>query len=449
MGGRREEEAAALKTQLDSAEEGPFGVFAIPSDGNCLYSAVSHQLHRLKTLPWGLPLGPGQGSIAEWLEDHPLLELAEMPDSGLSPGLDALPMTVEALRNVAADHLAEHRHELEPFLTIESEADAGVSYEQYVERVRSSNEWARQLELRALADSLEVQILVYAAGQDPLSMRANVATSPGRSRTLAPVLRVSYHKHQYTLGEHYNSVVPAAEATPDEGAQQGQWEKAGEKKPSKAEVAAAVSPRSAEMLKSGNNARRSPLQLEKKQTRDFGADMQAAGVAIPRSVILAKGPDGSRGFVMPRKRLWSLEVILPEGEVTVADRLEATAKLRAATLSGDQARLFAAVAHAEALGLREEAAVGRAKLAKMEQQEQPHQQRAADSSTLDGWPPALLAWVDRAFGRCETLEQRTLVDQSLKATVKSAQDAGTLWEIDWNTRPLPDLTPEPAQTQPN
>ena len=36
MGGRREEEAAALKRELEGAEGGPFGVFAIPSDGNCL-----------------------------------------------------------------------------------------------------------------------------------------------------------------------------------------------------------------------------------------------------------------------------------------------------------------------------------------------------------------------------------------------------------------------------
>ena len=50
----------------------------------------------------------------------PLLELAEVPESGLSPGLDALPMTVEALRSSAADHLHEHRLELEPFLTMES-----------------------------------------------------------------------------------------------------------------------------------------------------------------------------------------------------------------------------------------------------------------------------------------------------------------------------------------
>jgi hypothetical protein len=448
----REAEATALKQQFDAASPDPLGVFLIPSDGNCLYSAVSHQLHRLKTLPWGLPLGPGQGSIAEWLDDHPLLELAEMPESGLSPGLDALPMTVEALRVVAAEHLAENRHEFEPFLTMESEADDGVSYEQYVERVRSSNEWGRQLELRALADCLEVQILVYAADQEPMPMRAEVAMSPGRSRSLAPVLRVSYHKHQYTLGEHYNSVVPAPEATPSDEAQEAQWAKAGEKKqPSKAEVAAAVSPRSAEMLNAGNSARRSPLQLEKKQTRDFGADMQAAGVAMPRTVVLAKGPEG-KGFMMARTRLWTLEVVPAEGTVTVADRLAATSKLRAAALSGDQSQLLAAVAHAEALGLEEEAAVGRAKLAKMGQQPpQPQQQQPqqAGGATPDGWPPSLLKWVERGFARCETPEQREFVDKTLKATVKKAQDAGAVWQIDWNVRPLPPLpaAPEPAQEE--
>ena len=53
----REAEEKDLQTQLSHVE---MGISAIPSDGNCLYSAISHQLTRLKTLPWGLPLGPGQ-----------------------------------------------------------------------------------------------------------------------------------------------------------------------------------------------------------------------------------------------------------------------------------------------------------------------------------------------------------------------------------------------------
>ena len=140
-GDRREEERADLEAQLGSAEPEKLGIQAVPSDGNCLYSALSHQLTRLRTLPWGLPLGPGQGSISEWLDDHPLLELAEVPESGLSPGLDALPMTVEALRAAAADHLAAHRDDFEPFLTVESDADGeALVFEDYCERVRSSNE---------------------------------------------------------------------------------------------------------------------------------------------------------------------------------------------------------------------------------------------------------------------------------------------------------------------
>ena len=193
-GDRREEERADLEAQLGSAEPEKLGIQAVPSDGNCLYSALSHQLTRLRTLPWGLPLGPGQGSISEWLDDHPLLELAEVPESGLSPGLDALPMTVEALRAAAADHLAAHRDDFEPFLTVESDADGeALVFEDYCERVRSSNEWGRQLELRALADALEVQILVYSAGQcarpsprSPAALRSPhpISTSHPMSRGL-------------------------------------------------------------------------------------------------------------------------------------------------------------------------------------------------------------------------------------------------------------------------
>ena len=39
-----------------------------------------------------------------------------------------------------------------------------------------------------------------------------------------------------------------------------------------------------------------------------------------------------------------------------------------------------------------------------------------------GWPPALLEWVDRAFGRCQQPQQRQFVDAGLKATVKQAQE---------------------------
>ena len=47
-------------------------------------------------------------------------------------------------------------------------------------------------------------------------MRAAVATSPGTGRTMSPTLRASFHKHLYTLGEHYNSVVPASEISGEE-----------------------------------------------------------------------------------------------------------------------------------------------------------------------------------------------------------------------------------------
>ena len=140
-----------------------------------------------------------------------------------------------------------------------------------------------------------------------------------------------------------------------------------------------------------------------------------------------------------------------------------------------------------------------------------------------GWPPALLEWVDRAFGRCQQPQQRQFVDAGLKATVKQAQEvratlclhgacrfsakdlcvaictvitavaaslaaasrrsarvssrhacasmsfywlltsyschllavdvcvseqAGTLWEIDWASHPLPPLTPQEEQSPP-
>ena len=46
----------------------------------------------------------------------------------------------------------------------------------------------------------------------------------------------------------------------------------------------------------------------------------------PRSVVVAAGPDGTKGFAVKRQRLWTMNVKpppleMPVGEVTVADRL--------------------------------------------------------------------------------------------------------------------------------
>jgi OTU domain-containing protein 6 len=66
-----------------------------------------------------------------------------------------------------------------------------------VDRVRSSNEWGGHLELRALSEGLNKCIVVYSANQPVLVLGEE-----------GDAIRLSYHLHYYSLGEHYNQVVP-------------------------------------------------------------------------------------------------------------------------------------------------------------------------------------------------------------------------------------------------
>jgi len=68
-----------------------------------------------------------------------------------------------------------------------------------VDKVRSSVEWGGHLELRVLALALGRPIVVYST-EKPLTLE------PGEDDGTDPI-RVSYHKHYYALGEHYNQVV--------------------------------------------------------------------------------------------------------------------------------------------------------------------------------------------------------------------------------------------------
>ena len=71
-------------------------------------------------------------------------------------------------------------------------------------------EWGGEVELRCLCNILGVDIHVYSADAPVLRMCPD-GVGEAESRVEGGdgmVLRVSFHKHFYALGEHYNSVVP-------------------------------------------------------------------------------------------------------------------------------------------------------------------------------------------------------------------------------------------------
>lgn len=142
-------------------------LFAIKSDGDCLYNAIKHQL-----------------------------ELAGINQS------------VEGLRKIAADHIRHHQSELICYMT-SSKTDDIMSTSEFIEycnQVESTKAWGSQIEINALSNSLKVQIEVLQASGSP--------TISGSE--FKPHLTVTYHRHFFGLGEHYNSTRPATNTSDDE-----------------------------------------------------------------------------------------------------------------------------------------------------------------------------------------------------------------------------------------
>jgi OTU domain-containing protein 6 len=153
-------------------------VYQIRPDGDCLFSALADQLRRLAPNSTGREARGG-------------------PD---------------ALRSAAASEMRANADEYAPFLTEDL-----VTYAARIEG--PTHEWGGHLELRALSEALRCIIVVHSANEPPLRLEptppvSNSATasagSPAPARQV-PELHISYHQQQYMLGEHYNSVIPAAE----------------------------------------------------------------------------------------------------------------------------------------------------------------------------------------------------------------------------------------------
>jgi len=148
----------------------------VAADGNCLYRAVGRQLDRLST---------SSGNSSSTNNDY------------------------TNMRVVCADQLMKGREEYEPFTNL-TEYNVN-SYEEYVGKVRGSSEWGGHVELRALSTALQKTIVVYSAESSPLFITnddggANDAAADDDDNN---VIRLSFHRKYYALGEHYNSVVPS------------------------------------------------------------------------------------------------------------------------------------------------------------------------------------------------------------------------------------------------
>ncbi|XP_013101085.2 deubiquitinase OTUD6B [Stomoxys calcitrans] len=133
----------------------------IPSDGDCLFNAVRHQL------------------MQQGLGTH----------------------NVQELRTETANYIRANKDALIPYMTNPGTGDllTDEEFEVYCEEVRNTPAWGGQIELKALTSILKVPIEVLQADGSP--------TIQGADEFGGSPLVITYHRHMYSLGEHYNSTV--------------------------------------------------------------------------------------------------------------------------------------------------------------------------------------------------------------------------------------------------
>lgn len=179
----REIELAKMNKLL--AEEG-LKVKEVPADGHCMYRAIADQLRVLQSS-----------------SSYTTLQIPSTLMSLVSDRNSTAENIVACLRAMTAEHILTEKEEFAPFLDIDvsSTSDAPEELLAYCNRIRSmdSAEWGGQIELKALSALLSCQIVVYdlTAPSSKITMGEGTADS-------TPV-RVTYHRHFYALGEHYNS----------------------------------------------------------------------------------------------------------------------------------------------------------------------------------------------------------------------------------------------------
>ncbi|XP_052816865.1 deubiquitinase OTUD6B-like [Mya arenaria] len=142
-------------------------IHEIPSDGNCLYAAICHQMKSRK-----------------------------------------LTHSVDSLRSKVAAYMREHAADFMPFLTTDSgDCFTDDDFEKYCVELETTPAWGGQLEIQALCEVLKVPIEVVQSEGPPLVT--------GEQFQDPPVI-LTYLRHAYGLGEHYHSVEEKQEDTTDD-----------------------------------------------------------------------------------------------------------------------------------------------------------------------------------------------------------------------------------------
>ena len=141
-------------------------------------------------------------------DGHCLYRAVENQLAYLSGG--SSPYNYQQLREMVAAYMRDHSTDYMPFLLsdngVEGNSNSSLAerFENYCKEVESTAAWGGQLELGALTHCLRKHIMIF-SGSFPDVEMGKEYKSEG---VINSSIRLSYHKHAFGLGEHYNSVVP-------------------------------------------------------------------------------------------------------------------------------------------------------------------------------------------------------------------------------------------------
>jgi len=155
---KKTKERLALRAKLH-----PLGLNFKPirPDGNCLFSAVVDQL-----------------TILDRVDKY----------------------TMQNLRETAAEYILNHKEYFIPFMETDDDG-----FKKYCHEMKTTAKWGGHYEVEALANVIKLPLEIYNA-DSPI-----ILIGEQYSKTGTTPIRISFHKFEYTLGEHYNSVVPLVE----------------------------------------------------------------------------------------------------------------------------------------------------------------------------------------------------------------------------------------------
>ncbi|KAI4299188.1 hypothetical protein L6164_032669 [Bauhinia variegata] len=114
---------------------------------------------------------------------------------------------------MAAAYMRNHASDFLPFFLsqnlVEDDSDESLAqkFENYCKEVESTAIWGGQLELGALTQCLKKHIVIFSWSFPDVEMGKEYK-SDGDAAISHSSIMLSYHRHAFGLGEHYNSVVP-------------------------------------------------------------------------------------------------------------------------------------------------------------------------------------------------------------------------------------------------